>query len=101
MTVEMDNKRQQRIMERLAQIPKAYRGIYNKALQGKSLRAAINAQCLDCCAYQRKEVALCTSLSCPLYAVRPYQEISQDVHDEAFSGVESTNAVQEDKLCQR
>jgi hypothetical protein len=87
MTVETDNKRQQRIMERLAQIQKAYRGIYKKAVQGKSLRAAVNAQCLDCVYWQRKEVSLCTDLACPLWLVRPYR-ILQDGHDEAFSGAE-------------
>jgi hypothetical protein len=83
----------QKIEQRLAGIPKAYRGIYKKAVQGKSLRACVNAQCLMCVYWQREEVRLCTDLACPLYAVRPYQ-ILQDGHNEAFSGAESKNTGQ-------
>ena len=31
---------------------------------------AIRKKCLDCCAYQPKEVTLCTAENCPLYAFR-------------------------------
>jgi hypothetical protein len=97
-------ERQIRIEQRRSQIPKAYRGIYDKAVRGRSLRAAVKAQCLECCCWQRKEVELCTDLGCPLYAVRPYQGFSertpkkvrpaqgfsQDGHDGGFNGAEST-----------
>ncbi len=86
----MKSDRETRIAEHKQQIPRAYRGIYQRATEGKSLRAAINAFCLQCCAYQRKEVTLCTALSCALWAVRPYR-ISQDGHNEGFNGLESTN----------
>jgi hypothetical protein len=76
------------------QIPKAYRGIYEKALRGKSLRAAVNAQCLECVCWQRKEVTLCTDLDCPLYAVRPYQEILQNPRNEGFICAGLTNTSQ-------
>jgi hypothetical protein len=71
-------RRQERIAERRAQIPRAYRANYDKAVAGRSLRAAIRAQCLECCMWQRIEVRLCTDLACPLYAVRPYQRGSQN-----------------------
>jgi len=58
------------------QIPKRCRGIYDKAVKGKSLRAAVDAQCLDCCGYSRNEVSVCTAAECPLWAVRPYQDFS-------------------------
>jgi hypothetical protein len=90
----MSNDRVQKINQRLSQMQPAYKGVYKKAVTGKSLRACINAQCLMCCGYQRKEVTLCTDLACPLYAVRPYQEILQDGHYGAFSGVESKNSGQ-------
>jgi hypothetical protein len=77
-------ERESRIAARRAQIPRAYRGIYDKAVGGKSLRAAVNAQCLECCCWQRKEVAFCTDPACPLYAVRPYQGCSQNGRDEGF-----------------
>jgi len=66
----------EQIAERRLSFASLYRRIYDKAVEGKSLRAAINAQCLDCCASQRDEITLCTDLACPLYAVRPYR-ISQ------------------------
>jgi len=39
----------------------------------RSLRAAINAKCFDCCCFQRSEVKLCTAVDCPLYNLRPWQ----------------------------
>ena len=80
--------------QKLAQIPKAYRANYKKAIHGKSLRACVNAQCLECVCWQIKEIRLCTSLACPLYAVRPYQKILQNPHNEGFSGVENENSGQ-------
>lgn len=82
---------QEKIAERRAQIPRAYRATYNKAVKGRSLRAAVNAQCLECVSWQRKEIKLCTDLAYPLYAVRPYQNL-QNGHGGAFSSVESQNS---------
>jgi len=90
-TCTSSEKRSEQIVKRRAQIPRVYKATYDRAVEGKSLRAAINAQCLECVCWQRKEVQLCTSLSCPLYAVRPYR-ISQDGHNEGFGGVESKNS---------
>jgi len=70
----MAEKRQDKINERLANIPKLYKNIYKRAVSGKSLRASINAQCLECVQWQRVEVRKCTDLGCPLYPVRPYQD---------------------------
>jgi len=84
---DMDDKRQAQIAERRAQMPRAYRATYNRAVKGKSLRAAINAQCLECVCWQRDEVRNCTDLACPLYAVRPYQ-IPQNGREGGFSGAE-------------
>ncbi len=72
------------------QIPKAYRGIYKKALRGKGLRSAVNAQCLECVCWHIQEIRNCSDKGCPLWAVRPYR-ISQDGHNEGFNGLESTN----------
>ena len=83
--------RQEQIAERRKQMPRSYRANYDKAVKGKSLRAAINAQCLECVCWTTKEVRLCTDLACPLYAVRPYR-IPQNGRDEGVSGAESTNS---------
>jgi len=63
----------QRIAEQREQIPEQYRRTYDRAMSGKSLRAAVNARCLDCCAWQRTEVRDCPAVACPLWMVRPYQ----------------------------
>ena len=66
-----------RVAAKMAQIPKVYREKYKKAMTGKSLRAAVDSFCVECTAYQREEVKLCTSPSCPLYPYRPYKETSK------------------------
>ena len=58
-------------------IPKTYQSIYGKAVTGKSRKAAMHAQCLECCGWQIKEVFLCTDVGCPLYPYRPKSRISQ------------------------
>jgi len=65
----------ERVFERLNAMPKKYRHIYTRAMQGKSRKAAMNAFCLECCGWQRKEVAACTSEACPLYCFRPYRKM--------------------------
>jgi hypothetical protein len=70
-----ENRR--RIAEHRAQIPKLYRGIYDKAITGKSRKAAMHAFCLECCGWQIKEVYLCTSPQCPLFLYRPKSRASQ------------------------
>lgn len=44
----------------------------------KSLRAAINAKCWDCCVFNKKEVGLCVCKDCPLWNLRPWQKGSID-----------------------
>ena len=69
----MNSKREAQIAQRRAQMPVKYRRIYDRAVEGKSLRSCINAQCLECVGWVSREVSLCTDLACPLYAVRPYR----------------------------
>ena len=64
------------IAERRAQIPKLYRGIYDKAIRGRSRKAAMHSFCVECCGYQIAEVFLCTDLACPLWPYRPRSRIS-------------------------
>ncbi|MEJ5259377.1 MAG: hypothetical protein WHS88_04220 [Anaerohalosphaeraceae bacterium] len=75
MTISLD--------EYLAGIPKRYQGIYQKAMQGQSKKAAIYAKCLDCVNWQRKEVALCVVSTCPLY---PYRKTSANSAQNAVRG---------------
>jgi len=83
--IEAERNRQIAIEKRRADMPKAYRANYDKAVSGASLRAAINAQCIECVCWQREEVRLCTSLACPLWAVRPYQDSPQTAHNKGFN----------------
>lgn len=69
--------RQEQIARHREAMPERYRATYDKAVAGKGLRAAVNARCLDCCAWQRTEVRDCPALSCPLWAVRPYCKTRQ------------------------
>ena len=72
-----DAQRQQ-MMDWRRQIPgkhnESYRRTYDKAMSGKSLRAATRSKCLDCMGWDKKEVRNCDILSCSLWPHRPYQE---------------------------
>ncbi|MBN2594855.1 MAG: hypothetical protein JXA81_15215 [Sedimentisphaerales bacterium] len=89
----VDKTRIEKVIQRRSNIPRSYRAIYDTAVSGNSLRAAINAQCLECVSWHVKEIRNCTDFACPLYAVRPYQERPQNWRDGRVSGVESKNAV--------
>lgn len=43
-----------------------------------SMKAAVQLHCLDCCAFQTKEVRNCTAFICPQWAFRPYQKITEE-----------------------
>jgi hypothetical protein len=72
--VTSETNRQQKIKNRIAEIPKRYRGIYKKAVETNSKTAAIKAFCLECVCWQKDEIANCSSLSCPLYGIRPFKK---------------------------
>ena len=55
-------------------IPKIYRGVFLKA--PKSRAAAVHANCLACCCFQREEIRNCIP-ECPLYPWRPYKNKSE------------------------
>ena len=85
---------EKQVFKRINDMPKAYRATYLKALEGDSLRAAVNAQCLECMGWFRNEVRDCDCYECPLHTVRPYQS-SQKSHDGGFIAPEAANSVQE------
>lgn len=64
---------EERIAKRRSDMPSIYRKNYDKAMSGKSLKAASKAFCLECVMWQREEVKLCPSVACPLYPYRPYK----------------------------
>ena len=83
--------REAQIAERLRHMAPKYRPMYHRAVRGKSLRACVNSQCLECMGWQSREVAGCTDLSCPLYAVRPYQDGAGTGQDGQFPAIEDSN----------
>jgi len=50
----------------------AYRVNWDKAIEGKSLRACVKSKCLDCMNWLASEVKACSCAACPLFEVRPY-----------------------------
>ena len=56
----------------LADIPQRLQGsLRRRALQAPtSYPAAVYLKCMDCCAFDRKEVQLCHQEGCPLYPLR-------------------------------
>jgi len=68
----MQALRKQRIENRVKEIPKKYRKLYKKAMETNNEEAAIEALCLECICWQKKEVVNCSYLTCPLFGVRPY-----------------------------
>ena len=85
-------ERAERIAKRREAIPRQFRKVYDMAMTGKSLRAAINSQCIECMGYVFKEVRLCVSPQCPLFKYRPVRGVSYGVSDIAQSVPESPNS---------
>ncbi len=87
----MNINQREKVAERRAQMPRSYRTTYDKAVSGRSLRAAINSFCLECVCWRIEEIRNCTDLACPLYAVRPYQ-LPQNGRESRSVLPESTNS---------
>jgi hypothetical protein len=88
----MMRTREELIEQHRKQIPDIHRANYNKALRGRSMKAAIKAFCLECVCWQKEEVRLCTSLACPLYPYRPYKQRSKQASKGVGFSVESKNS---------
>ena len=70
-----------KIARKAAEMPSKYRRTYRKAMTGRSLRAATNAFCLECCGWIAQEVRRCTDQACPFHRYRPHQK--KDEGDDA------------------
>ena len=86
----MMKTREEQIAERREQMPKIHRANYDKAMKGRSMKAATKAFCLMCVCWQKEEVRLCTDLACPLYPYRPYKNSANRCPEQLSLGVEST-----------
>jgi len=47
-----------------------YRRLFERAWSGKSRKAAIRSQCLQCCGFSPREVRRCSDATCPLFEFR-------------------------------
>ena len=86
------NLRELQVEQRRAQMPRSYRAVYDRAVKGRSLRAAINSFCLECVCWQIEEIRNCTDLGCPHFSLRPYQDIAQTAHNGRDKPRKSTNS---------
>ena len=77
-----------------ATIPQVYQQNYKTAISGKSRAAAIKAKCLDCCNWQRVEVANCPVETCPLFPYRPYRS-HENLKNPQKSGTSEKKTVSE------
>jgi hypothetical protein len=84
--------RQEKIAKCRADMPRQFRKVYDIAMNGRSLRAAVNSQCIECVGYVFSEVKQCCSPQCPLYPYRPLRGVLYGVSDVGQSGAESTNS---------
>jgi hypothetical protein len=77
-----ESKWRDRISQRLAYIPKAYQGVWMRALHGRAKAAAIKAKCQDCVGWEdvAKNVGMCAAVTCPLWPHRPYQKRDKANH---------------------
>ena len=75
--------------EYLAGVPMSARGIVQRAFaRTASPRAAIKAKCLDCCCFDRDEVANCNVILCPLHPYRPFQNARKPIGSARGSEIE-------------
>lgn len=59
-------------------VPEKHRLATGRALRGQVPRSvAVRIKCLQCCNYEREEVAACGVVTCALHPVRPYQSKSK------------------------
>ena len=70
-------------------IPNLYHGsfrkIWIKALQRRSMKAAVTAKCQDCMGWQNAEVRECNIVTCPLWQYRPFRDKKGEIEAEVIN----------------
>ena len=51
-------------------VPSQHRNVYDRAMRGKSRKAAVRCYCLMCVGWSWDEVRKCSAPACPLYLYR-------------------------------
>lgn len=73
-------------------VPKQYQALYKRAMSGKSRKAAMKIQCIECCGWQIAEVFVCADSGCSLWPYRPAARTSQGAPESIRGAVEPPNA---------
>ena len=69
---ELPPETRRQVQGRLDDVPPTFRVAYLRAIGGKSsLKQAARMNCYHCMGWDRQEVPLCTSPTCPMYMHRP------------------------------
>jgi len=58
-------------LARVAKYAPRHVGRFKRAFEGNSLRAAVDAHCVECMGFEAGDVADCTAPACPLWPYRP------------------------------
>jgi len=83
-----------RVAQQRAEMPRRFRASYDRAMSGKSRKAAMYSFCTQCCGWEIKEVFLCTSPECPLFPYRPRSRVSRGASEGLPNHTESKKATQ-------
>lgn len=87
----MTDKGKEMLEERdkqLYPVPPKYRDLFRRAYNGRSRKAAVRANCLECMSFNEKEVSVCSIPHCPLYLYRvgyakQYEGVGSEIEDGA------------------
>jgi len=75
---EIEAKRRKRLADVQRDAPR-HLNKFLRAYKGKSLRAAVNAFCIECNGFDFAAVRDCTAPCCPLYEYRPGRQKGANV----------------------
>jgi hypothetical protein len=84
----------ERIAQRRSEMPRRFRDSYDRAMSGKSRKAAMYSFCIECCGWEIREVHLCTSPECPLFPYRPRSRSAQRARQSVPNEPESAQTPQ-------
>jgi len=82
----------ERIAQHRTEMPRRFRDNYDRAMSGKTRKAAMYLFCCERSGYEIREVHRCTRPECPLYPYRPRSRVSQGAPQSVPERPESTNA---------
>ena len=70
----IDHPKRLRVLKQVQEDTPSRLKAFKRAYARDSLRSAVNANCLYCCGLSYIEVKHCTSIGCPMWEYRPYQD---------------------------